>query len=57
LYLAGDADGLPLSRVVSAANANDSTMFEAVLDDIPAIPDAKRAAAAPARHGPRRQSL
>jgi transposase len=28
---------LPLSVVLSAANANDSTMFEAVLDDIPAI--------------------
>jgi transposase len=28
---------LPLSVVVSAANANDSTMFEAVLDDIPPI--------------------
>jgi transposase len=37
LHLAGDAGGLPLSVVVSAANANDSTMLEAVLDDIPAI--------------------
>jgi len=28
---------LPLSLIVSAANANDATMLEAVLDDIPAI--------------------
>jgi transposase len=37
LHLAGDAGGLPLSVVVSAANANDSTMLEAVLEDIPPI--------------------
>jgi DDE family transposase len=37
LHLAGEADGLPLSLVLSAANGNDSTMLEAVLDDIPAI--------------------
>ena len=37
LHLAGERGGLPLSIVLSAANANDSTMFEAVLDDIPAI--------------------
>jgi hypothetical protein len=35
--VAGEAGGLPLAVVVSAANANDSTMFEAVLDDIPPI--------------------
>jgi transposase len=35
LHLAGDAAGLPLSVVVSAAN--DSTLFEAVLDAIPPI--------------------
>jgi Transposase DDE domain len=29
--------GLPISVVLSAANANDSTMLEAVLDDIPPI--------------------
>jgi hypothetical protein len=33
LHLATDADGLPLSLIVSAANANDSTMLEAVLED------------------------
>ena len=37
LHLAGDAGGLPLAVVLSAANAHDSTMFEAVLDDIPPI--------------------
>jgi transposase len=37
LHVAGDRGGLPISVVVSAANANDSTMFEAVLDDIPPI--------------------
>jgi transposase len=37
LHLAGERGGLPLAVVVSAANANDSTMFEAVLDDIPPI--------------------
>ena len=36
-HVAGDAGGLPLAVIVSAANANDSTMFEAVLDDIPPI--------------------
>jgi IS5 family transposase len=37
LHVASDASGLPLSVVVSAANANDSTMLEVVLDDIPPI--------------------
>jgi predicted amidophosphoribosyltransferase/transposase len=37
LHLAGDASGLPLAVILSAANANDATMFEAVLDDIPPI--------------------
>jgi hypothetical protein len=36
LHLAGDGGGLPLAVVVSAANANDSTMPEAV-DDVPPI--------------------
>jgi hypothetical protein len=35
--VAGEAGGLPVSVLISAANANDSTMLEAVLDDIPAI--------------------
>jgi hypothetical protein len=35
--LAGDANVLPLSVILSAANVNDATMLEAVLDDIPPI--------------------
>ena len=37
LHLAGKRGGLPLALILSAANANDSTMLEAVLEDIPAI--------------------
>jgi Transposase DDE domain len=37
LHLAAERGGLPLAVVLSAANANDSTLFEAVLDDIPPI--------------------
>jgi hypothetical protein len=35
--VAGDGGGLPLSVIVSAANANDATTLAAVLDDIPPI--------------------
>jgi transposase len=35
--LAGEAGGLPLAVILSAANANDATMLAAVLDDIPLI--------------------
>jgi transposase len=37
LHVAGDAGGLPLAVIISAANANDSTMLEAVLEDIPPV--------------------
>jgi transposase len=37
LYLATDAQGLPLAMAVTAANVNDSRLFEALLDDLPAI--------------------
>jgi hypothetical protein len=37
LHLAGERGGLPVAVVLSAANANDSTRFEAVLEDIPPI--------------------
>jgi transposase len=37
LRLVCDASGLPLAAVVTAANVADTTMFQAVLDDIPAI--------------------
>jgi IS5 family transposase len=35
--VAGEAGGLPLAVIISAANANDATMLEAVLEDIPPI--------------------
>jgi transposase len=37
LHLVCDASGLPLTAAVTAANVNDTTMFEAVMDDIPPI--------------------
>jgi hypothetical protein len=37
LHLVGDGGGLPLTAVVTAANVNDTTMFQAVLDDIPPV--------------------
>ena len=37
LHLVCDGRGLPLTVVVTAANVNDSTMLEAVLDDVPAV--------------------
>src|SRR6266545_1634647 len=37
LHLAVDGGGLPLSLLVTGANTNDSTMFEALLDDLPAV--------------------
>jgi hypothetical protein len=56
LHLAGDRGGLPLALVLSGANSNDATLFEAVLDDIPPIlMPTKRAP--PARQAPRRQGV
>ena len=37
LHLVCDGRGLPLTVVVTAANVNDSTMFEALLEDVPAV--------------------
>jgi transposase len=37
LHLVCDGGGLPLTAVVTAANVNDTTMFQAVLDDVPAV--------------------
>ena len=37
LHLACDDGGLPLTAVVTAANVNDTTMFQAVVDDVPPI--------------------
>jgi hypothetical protein len=32
-----DGGGLPLTAVVTAANVNDTTVFQAVVDDVPPI--------------------
>jgi transposase len=37
LHLVCDGSGVPLTAVVTAANVNDTTMFQAVVEDIPAI--------------------
>jgi IS5 family transposase len=37
LHLACDASGPPLTAVVTAANVNDTTMFEAVVADLPPV--------------------
>ena len=37
LHLVGDGSGLPLTAVVTAANVNDTTLFQAVVADIPPI--------------------
>jgi hypothetical protein len=34
IHLACDGGGLPLAAVVTAANVSDTTMFQAVVDDI-----------------------
>ena len=37
LHLVCDAAGLPLTAAVTAANVNDTTMFEALVEDVPAV--------------------
>jgi IS5 family transposase len=37
LHLVCEGGGLPLTAVVTAANASDTTLFAAVLDDVPPI--------------------
>jgi IS5 family transposase len=37
LHLVCDGGGLPLTAVVTAANVNDTTVFQAVVDDVPPI--------------------
>jgi Transposase DDE domain len=37
LHLITDGAGLPLAVAVTAANVNDVTMFEALLDELPAV--------------------
>jgi Transposase DDE domain len=47
-HLVSDGGGLPLTAVVTAANVNDTTMFQAVVEDIPPI----RTPAGRRRHRP-----
>jgi Transposase DDE domain len=37
LHLVCDATGFPLTAAVTAATINDTTLFEAVVDDVPAV--------------------
>jgi IS5 family transposase len=37
LHLVCDGSGLPLTAVVTAANINDTTMLQSLLDDVPAV--------------------
>jgi transposase len=37
LHLVCDGAGLPLAAVVTAANVNDTTMFQSVVDDLPPV--------------------
>jgi transposase len=37
LHLVCDGGGLPLTAAVTAANVNDTSMFEAVLEDVPPV--------------------
>jgi transposase len=37
LHLVCDASGLPLTAAVTAANTGDTTVFQALLDDVPPI--------------------
>jgi transposase len=37
LHLVCDGSGLPLAAAVTAANTGDTTVFQAVLDDVPPI--------------------
>ena len=56
LHLVCDGGGLPLTAAVTAANVNDTTMFQAVLDDVRRSVR-RRASAHPAGQGPRRQGI
>ena len=48
LHLVCDGGGLPLTAVVTAANVNDTTMFQAAVEDIPPL----RTPAGRRRHRP-----
>jgi len=61
LHLVCDGGGLPLTAAVTAANVNDTTMFQALLDDVPPVrtPAGQRrtqAGQGPCRQGVRQRS-
>jgi IS5 family transposase len=37
LHLVCDGGGLPLTAAVTAANVNDTTLFQPLLDDVPSV--------------------
>jgi IS5 family transposase len=37
LHLAGDTNGIPLAVLLTDANPHDSTLFETLLDELPAV--------------------
>jgi transposase len=57
LHLAVDGGGLPLSVLVTGANTNDSIVFEALLDDLPAGAHPSGPATLPSRQMSRRQGV
>jgi hypothetical protein len=57
LHLVSERGGLPLTAAVTAANVNDTSVFAALLDDVPAVLTPAPAAAPPARQGRCRQGL
>ena len=48
-----DDGGLPLTEVVTAANVNDATMFQAIMEDIPPIRTPAGRRRTPTFQGPR----
>jgi hypothetical protein len=57
LHLVTDGHGLPLAVAVTAANVNDGSMFEALLDDVPRRASSLGATALPSWQGSRRQGI
>jgi hypothetical protein len=53
LHVAAEASGPPVALLVTAANTNDSVVFEALLHDLPAVRDPDRWAALPPGQLPR----
>ncbi|MFL6192087.1 MAG: transposase, partial [Actinomycetes bacterium] len=54
LHLVCEGDGLPLTAAITAANTGDTSVFAALLDEVPAVRTPSGVAALPARQGRRR---